>query len=365
MKESVSLRFCQGSADKVYKVALEPKNDGWLVNFAYGRYGKALKHGTKTATELPLERAKKAYDKLVASKIAKGYSPEEGGVPFTGSQIEQDRTNLYPQLLNEVTREDVPGTLSRFGGSVAMQFKHDGERRLVEVTDTELYGANRRALKVPLTPQIEASLLLIQKHQPGGFIIDTEDMGDSLVVFDILRFGEKEVQDLPFEHRDRYLRIFEQFLWDLEIDNISVDIPRHYDDVKSILTDIDRAEAQGHEGVVLRDWLAPYSIGRPNSGGPCLKIKFWQSATCRVASIHPTKRSIGLELLDTTGWIPVGNCTIPTNYHMPAIFDLVEIKYMYAYRKGSIYQPQYKGLRADLKKEAATINQLKYKEDMT
>jgi bifunctional non-homologous end joining protein LigD len=50
---------------------------------------------------------------------------------------------------------------------------------------------------------------------------------------------------------------------------------------------------------------------------------------------------------------------------MPAIFDLVEIKYMYAYRKGSIYQPQYKGLRTDLKKEAATINQLKYKEDMT
>jgi bifunctional non-homologous end joining protein LigD len=35
--KSVSLYFKNGSSDKEYHATLEPKDDGFVVNFAYGR----------------------------------------------------------------------------------------------------------------------------------------------------------------------------------------------------------------------------------------------------------------------------------------------------------------------------------------
>lgn len=363
--ECISLRFKQGSADKVYNASLEERDDGFVVNFAYGRFGKSLKSGTKTALPISYDRAKVAYGKLVASKVAKGYTPDAGGDPFTAPQIDQERTDLYPQLLNEVTREDIPEVLSRFGGYLAMQFKHDGERRPIYVSDTEIYGSNRRALKVGLNPKIQGSLSTLRLAYPEGFILDTEDMGESLEVFDVLSIEEADLRDQTFDERCNWLRVLEQAAWDYDIDNIKFDIPRYYSNVESILRDIDRAEAQGREGVVLRDLRGQYSIGKPNSWGTCLKLKFWQSVTCMVVSNHPTKRSIALGLTthpDKGHYQGVGNCTVPTNYNLPSPGDLVEIKYMYAYHGGSIYQPQYKGVRTDLESGSAVLSQLKYKE---
>jgi bifunctional non-homologous end joining protein LigD len=57
---------------------------------------------------------------------------------------------------------------------------------------------------------------------------------------------------------------------------------------------------------------------------------------------------------------PVGNCTIPANHEIPNVGDLVEIRYLYAYRGGSLYQPIYEGIRNDLSIEAACESQLQY-----
>ena len=40
---------------------------------------------------------------------------------------------------------------------------------------------------------------------------------------------------------------------------------------------------------------------------------------------------------------------------------LVEVRYLYAYEGGSLFQPTLKGPRADLTEEAAQLVQLKYK----
>jgi bifunctional non-homologous end joining protein LigD len=365
MKESVSLRFKQGSSDKVYNAELKEMDDGWIVNFSYGRYGKPLRSGTKTAVPVAYKSAKIAYDNLIKAKTAKGYTPDADGTPFTAPQIDEERTDLWPQLLNEVTRDHVPEILELFGGTLAMQFKHDGERRPIRVTDDEIYGSNRRALKVRLPGKIEAALATMRKSSPNGFELDAEDMGDYLQIFDALSFGMQDLRGYTFEKRCQWLRQFELFSLDYNLmDTLVFDIPRYYSRAADILRDIDHAESIGHEGVVLRDPRAQYSIGRPNSGGPCLKIKFWQSVTCFVESNHPTKRSIGLALWDNGVLQSVGNCTVPTNYQIPGPHDLVEIKYMYAYRDGSIYQPQYKGRRTDLESSSAKLSQLKYKEDM-
>jgi bifunctional non-homologous end joining protein LigD len=43
----------------------------------------------------------------------------------------------------------------------------------------------------------------------------------------------------------------------------------------------------------------------------------------------------------------VGNVTIPANHALPKVGDLVEVRYLYHYPGGSLYQPIYLGSRSD------------------
>ena len=81
-RESVTLYFRSGSSDKTYQAAIEEKNGGFVVNFAYGRRGATLQTGAKTAAPVPFEKAKKIYDKLIAEKTGKGYTPGPDGTPY-------------------------------------------------------------------------------------------------------------------------------------------------------------------------------------------------------------------------------------------------------------------------------------------
>jgi len=46
----------------------------------------------------------------------------------------------------------------------------------------------------------------------------------------------------------------------------------------------------------------------------------------------------------------VGNVTIPSNHEVPQVGDIVEVRYLYYFRGGSLYQPVYLGKRSDLEK---------------
>jgi len=72
--EQAKLFFREGTSDKVYEVDLvEVAPEECVVNFRYGRRGSLLKDGSKTPLPLPFAGAKAVFDKLVASKVAKGY----------------------------------------------------------------------------------------------------------------------------------------------------------------------------------------------------------------------------------------------------------------------------------------------------
>jgi bifunctional non-homologous end joining protein LigD len=71
--QSASLHYREGSSDKVYQAAIEPKGEGYIVTFAYGRRGSTLSTGTKTSYPVSLGEASQVFDKLIASKLAKGY----------------------------------------------------------------------------------------------------------------------------------------------------------------------------------------------------------------------------------------------------------------------------------------------------
>lgn len=69
----MSLYFHEGPFENEYHVAIEPKTAGFIVTFAYYRHGGNLTVGTKTPDPVSLETAIRIFEKLVASKLAKGY----------------------------------------------------------------------------------------------------------------------------------------------------------------------------------------------------------------------------------------------------------------------------------------------------
>jgi bifunctional non-homologous end joining protein LigD len=373
--EQTSLRFKQGSSDKVYNAAIiavrqqSTDSELYVVNFSYGRYGKPLKTGTKTSAAVPYEIAKRAYEKLITEKQAKGYTPDASGIPYVGSQTTVERTKYLPQLLNPIEREDIPGVFERFHNDVALQTKHDGERLILIYKDGELYGSNRRGLKVDLHPSTQKALeRFIEFMGVTDFVLDTEDMGEYVVVFDVLEWQNDDLTEESFGIRAIVLENLSILAKEAGLkDAIIFDIPVYPQTIIGAEQYVQACELAGEEGVVFRAAKAPYRIGKPNSWGPCLKLKFWESATCMVGFVHPTKRSISLMVMGKFAHnhvipVGVGNCTIPANWSIPNEGDMVEIKYLYAYRGGSLYQPQYKGIRVD-KVEPDTIESLKYKSE--
>jgi len=125
-----------------------------------------------------------------------------------------------------------------------------------------------------------------------------------------------------------------------------------------------RCRSEGKEGVVFKQSDAPYTAGKPASGGTQWKFKFTESASFIVNRVNG-KRSVSLMLFAGDRVVPAGNVTIPPNHDIPAVGAVVEARYLYAHKEsGSIYQPVYLGQRDDIPAEECTVNQLKYKADL-
>lgn len=70
----VNLWFCEGSSDKVYWAGILERDNGYVVAFSYGRRGSHMTEGFKTDYPVGLPEAEKIFNKLVASKLKKGYN---------------------------------------------------------------------------------------------------------------------------------------------------------------------------------------------------------------------------------------------------------------------------------------------------
>ena len=185
--QSASLYFREGSSDKEYRAAVEPKGDGFVVNFAYGRRGGTLNTGTKTPVPVPQAEATKVFDKLIASKVAKGYRPiADTNVPYQLTGQEGIDTGVRCQLLNPIEESEVARLLTDTRHCV--QEKHDGRRLMVRKRDHEITGINRRGLVVAIPEPIRAAVAMI----PGDCLIDGEAVGDTLHAFDLLEVNGRD-----------------------------------------------------------------------------------------------------------------------------------------------------------------------------
>jgi bifunctional non-homologous end joining protein LigD len=348
--QSASLYFCEGNSDKEYRASIEPKGDGFVVNFAYGRRGGTLNAGTKTTVPVSLDEATKVFNRLVASKAAKGYRPiADTNAPYQLTGNEGLDSGIRCQLLNAIEESDVSRLLA--DNRHCLQEKHDGRRLMVRKQDHEITGINRRGLIVAIPEPIRSAVATI----PGNCLIDGEAVGDTLHAFDLLEVNGGDLRQRRY--LDRYSGL------------LALIPPNHpaLRCVSTIIAPNDKAELYGQlrlanrEGVVFKDIDAPFSPGRPQLRRAAVEIQVRRN---RIVRGHrrkrQTQRHAGTLRRRQDG--PRRQRHHSAQPRNPEMGDVVECRYLYAHKQsGSIYQPVYLGPRTDIPLSECGVDQLKYK----
>ena len=348
--ENITLYFRQGSSDKIYQAAIEPKDGGHVVTFAYGRHGSTLSTGTKTQSPVSHDEAKAIYEKLIREKTAKGYTPGADGTPYQQTEKENQITGIHCQLLNPVEEGDAEKLIE--DSAYWMQEKWDGRRLLLHKQNGEITGINRRGLAVALPEPLVRDAQACAED----FTLDGEAIGDMLCAFDALFIGDDDVRGRRYAERHLILA---NLLGSFAHPGIQMIETAYLPEEKRRM--FQRLKSQGCEGVVFKHCDAPYVAGRPASGGPQLKYQFRATASFIVGKIN-AKRSVTLQLISGESLVGAGNVTIPPNHEIPAPGTIVECRYLYALREsGCICQPVYLGVRDDIRPGECTTAQLKYR----
>lgn len=343
---SVTLYCREGSADKEYQLHLTPSDNGFLVNFAFGRRGSSLKQGTKTQAPVSYDAAVKIYDKLLKEKTGKGYTQSEGGMRYVGTDLEARDSGLTPQLPTAIQ----PHEIADYENEKAWlaQEKFDGENRMISVNDGQVGGVNRRGLTCPVPAHWDANDL---PHANGRTVLCGEDMGAKLVAFDMIEHDGQCIRHLSFV--DRYAALAEMAAnsgnpdW-LKIAPLAVTTAEK----KALLQ---RMIDEHGEGVVYKRANASFDAGRSLNA---FKHKLQESSTFVVTKVND-QRSVAIGLYDDDdNLVPMGNVTVPANHPVPGVGALIEVEYMYRFEEGALEQPKYKGERTDIE-GPVRINQIK------
>jgi len=348
--QHTTLFYREGSSDKVYQAAIEPEGDLFLVNFAFGRRGSTLSTGTKTSEPVDLDTAIRIYKKLVNEKKAKGYTEGPDGTPYQHTAKEDRVTGILPQLLNPIEESQVQQFID--DPSYCAQEKFDGRRMLIRKVGAEIHGINRKGLLIGLPETVFGCVRSIS----GSFILDGECLGDLFCAFDLLEQDGQVLRPQPYQQRLgglmcvfnrsglRHLRLVETAIGQESKERL-----------------FHRLQSEKREGVVFKHLDAPYTPGRPNTGGTQLKHKFYATCSAVVSKIND-KRSVELRLLNGDGFNMVGNVTIPVNFEVPRAGQVVEVRYLYAFKESNaLYQPVFLGVRNDVEVHECVLSQLKYK----
>lgn len=333
--KSIALYMTDGSSDKEYHVHLQARGGGWIVNFANGRRGRALKPGTKTTSPVSYEEADKIYSDLVKAKTKKGYTTDVSGEVFQDTVAGEQFSGLLPQLPQTVRDEQ---SIEQMLGDpeFVLQEKFDGDNRQIHVQEGVARGINKRGMIVPLPMN-----LVEQARAIGNFLACSEIIGSKLYLFDLLERDGHDLRDLPYAKRLEALNGLAGRGEDLHV------VPTAFtpQDKQAL---VDRIRQQSGEGVVFKRVSAAFRRGKLSATqSDQFKWKFTEDCTVRVKKASKGKRSIEVEIDGTDGPLDLGKVTIPANYDIPSPGDLVSVVYLHLFEGGSLFQAQYKGVRTD------------------
>ncbi|MEQ1843946.1 MAG: WGR domain-containing protein [Nitrospira sp.] len=347
---TVSLYYRDGRSDKEYHASILPAGQElYVVTFQYGRRGSSLTSGTKTAQPVPYAQAQTIFHKLVQEKTAKGYTPGDTGVPYQDSNQSGRVTGMLPQLLNPLEEDRLEEFLDN--GSYAQE-KKNGRLRQIKKEGDRIIGANKLGLSIALPEPLVQALRALPCQD---LALVGEGIGTTLHCFDLTRY-DGDVTAAPYATR-----------YDTLVPLIQGASLRALQLVPAATTPAAkralyaRLRAENAEGLVFKDPFAPYTPGRPNSGGPQFKFKFTATSTF-VVKKHNLKRSVEIQLLTPQAlFVSCGNVTIPPSAQLPPIHSLIEVEYLYAFNGShNLHQPVYLGLRDDIDRGDCRLTQLKY-----
>src|SRR5690606_25269411 len=157
------------------------------------------------------------------------------------------------------------------------------------------------------------------------------------VIYDLITLRDNDMRDFPCA--ERYMMLEE-----LLENQMGLLAPMAWsEDEKQAM--IEMAEVSDWEGLMLRRLDGRYTSSR---SAQLLKYKLWATCTCRVLTVN-NKRSVQIALLDDEGIEQAcGNVAVPVNYELPEPDDLIEVRYLYVTKGGSLYQPNYLRVRDDI-----------------
>lgn len=365
--KSIELFFQEGTSDKVYNAAIVDAGGGtFTVTVEWGRRGSKLNTGSK-AVKVTRAAADKMFDKLVREKRGKGYeerttdhepaavAPPEG--EGSGSRVTGKRAKVghAAQLLNAI--DDEAG-LAKFLADDAMlaQQKLDGIRVIVHINEDGLVATNRDGKVTQLAGNALGGLAYL----PHGTIVDGEVLGDAYWMFDVLQLAGDDVRDRGYRER-----------WDLlenELEPALSDNAR----VLQIATGAkqkqklhDQLRKANAEGLVFKHRDAPYTSGRPSSGGTQRKYKFLKSADVMIVENAGNAYRMcvydGRTLFDC-GRVFAGT-TNASRKELDALLaagqkPVAEVRYLYATADHQLFQPVFVGIRTDKLGKACLRDQL-------
>ncbi|MHA3774856.1 ATP-dependent DNA ligase [Verrucomicrobiota bacterium sgz303538] len=289
------------------------------------------------------------HESPLQEKTAKGYTVKEDGVPYQIDRTHQS-TGIHCQLLNPAFEAQVEQLIA--DPNYWMQEMFEGRRLLIKKEGQTITGINRLGLVVTLPEPLVRDL----SRCPFNLILDGEAIGDTICAFDLLQVGCEQITGLRY--RQRYLRLMNALAL---FQHPHIHIPETHFHEKDKRDAFHRLKDDGCEGVVFKHIDAPYTPGRPVSGGSQFKYKFHETASFIVGKVD-AKRSVLLLLFHGEKIVAAGNVTIPPEQPIPTAGQIVECRYLYASQEsGCIFQPVYLGRRDDIRAEECTTAQLKYK----
>lgn len=356
---SITLYCTEGSADKQYSVNIQHAgNDLFHVICFNGRRGGSQKARPQTVDPVSLADAQTMYAGIVAKKKREGYTEDVSGTPYALTEKAGLISGWVPALLSPIEQVDID-TYMRDDAWGASE-KHDGERRGLELAfelgQAETRGMNKKGLYTALP----ACWAEITARLPKDTILDGEHVeGDILQVFDVVRLGGKDMTPLSFEEREKALLSLEPLLGTSKDGAVVIVRTERGEERKRAL--LERVTQEKGEGIVFVRLDAAYAPGEASSAQSAVRIKFklQESATCIVTAVSKTKRSVGVSVLDAQGaLVNVGNVTIPANKAVPAVGDLAEVRFLYMFAGGSLFQPVYLGPRKDQAREDALLRKI-------
>lgn len=348
--ENITLYYREGTSDKVYQCQIEAAGSRYLVNFSYGRRGSTMNTGTKTNVPVDYASAKRIFDKLVKEKQAKGYAQGQDAAPY--QHMDKQPSGLLPQLLNPIEEPQVLDLLQ--DNNWVMQEKFDGRRLLLQKQGPDIAGINKKGNIVGLPLPV----FDVVKMFDADVVLDGESIGDHYYAFDLLVLDGVDIRHWPYRER---LAALMNLLFSVQQTVIKFVETAFTSDQKFAL--LAKLRADRKEGIVFKHLSAASTSGRPNSGGTQLKHKFCATLSAVVAKIN-RQRSVALQLIGQDGWVSCGNVTIPANHKVPQPGQVVEVRFLYAFKEsGVLFQPVYLGQRDDTDTSECLTSQLKFKPD--